>query len=48
VKFLLDENLSPLHAGTLLALGHDAISVVGVPSAMNLIGVTIGVTMGVT
>jgi predicted nuclease of predicted toxin-antitoxin system len=28
VKFLLDENLSPLHAGTLRALGHDAIAVV--------------------
>jgi predicted nuclease of predicted toxin-antitoxin system len=28
VKFLLDENLSPLHARTLRALGHDALSVV--------------------
>jgi hypothetical protein len=28
VKFLLDENLSPLHARTLRALDHDAISVV--------------------
>jgi predicted nuclease of predicted toxin-antitoxin system len=27
VKFLLDENLSPLHAQTLRGLGHDAISV---------------------
>ena len=28
MKFLLDENLSPLHARTLRALGHDAVSVV--------------------
>lgn len=28
MKFLLDENLSPLHARTLRALDHDAISVV--------------------
>jgi predicted nuclease of predicted toxin-antitoxin system len=28
VKFLLGENLSPLHARTLRALGHDAVSVV--------------------
>ena len=28
MKFLLDENLSPLHAKTLRALGHDAVSVV--------------------
>jgi predicted nuclease of predicted toxin-antitoxin system len=28
VKFLLDENLSPLHARTLRDLGHDAVSVV--------------------
>jgi predicted nuclease of predicted toxin-antitoxin system len=28
VKFLLDENLSPLHTGTLRSLGHDAVSVV--------------------
>ena len=28
MKFLLDENLSPLHARTLRALGHDALSVV--------------------
>jgi predicted nuclease of predicted toxin-antitoxin system len=28
VKFLLDENLSPLHARTLRELGHDATSVV--------------------
>jgi predicted nuclease of predicted toxin-antitoxin system len=28
VKFLLDENLSPLHAGILRSLGHDAVSVV--------------------
>ena len=27
MKFLLDENLSPLHARTLRALGSDAISV---------------------
>jgi predicted nuclease of predicted toxin-antitoxin system len=27
VKFLLDENLSPLHARTFRALGHDAVSV---------------------
>lgn len=29
MKFLLDENLSPRHARTLCALGHDAVSVVG-------------------
>lgn len=28
MKLLLDENLSPLHAGTLRELGHDAVSVV--------------------
>jgi predicted nuclease of predicted toxin-antitoxin system len=28
VRFLLDENLSPHHAGTLRALGHEAASVV--------------------
>ncbi len=28
MKFLLDENLSPLHARTLRALDHDAVSVV--------------------
>ena len=28
MKFLLDENLSPLHAQTLRSLGHDAVSVV--------------------
>lgn len=28
MKFLLDENLSPLHARTLRAMGHDAVSVV--------------------
>jgi len=28
VKYLLDENLSPLHARTLRSLGHDAVSVV--------------------
>lgn len=28
MKFLLDENLSPLHAKMLCALGHDAASVV--------------------
>jgi predicted nuclease of predicted toxin-antitoxin system len=28
VKFLLDENLSPLHARTVRSLGHDAVSVV--------------------
>ena len=27
MRFLLDENLSPLHARTLRALGHDAVSV---------------------
>jgi predicted nuclease of predicted toxin-antitoxin system len=27
MKFLLDENLSPLHARTLRAAGHDAVSV---------------------
>lgn len=27
MKFLLDENLSPLHAHTLRAMGHDAVSV---------------------
>lgn len=28
MKFLLDENLSPLHARSLRELGHDAVSVV--------------------
>ena len=28
MKFLLDENLSPLHARTVRKLGHDAVSVV--------------------
>ncbi len=28
MRFLLDENLSPLHVRTLRALGHDAVSVV--------------------
>jgi predicted nuclease of predicted toxin-antitoxin system len=28
VRFLLDENLSPLHAWTVRNLGHDAVSVV--------------------
>ncbi len=28
MKFLLDENLSPLHARTVRELGHDAVSVV--------------------
>lgn len=28
MKFLLDENLSPLHAQTVRCLGHDAVSVV--------------------
>ena len=28
MKFLLDENLSPLHAQTVRDLGHDAVSVV--------------------
>ena len=28
MKFVLDENLSPLHASELPALGHDAVSVV--------------------
>ena len=28
MKFLLDENLSPLHARTVRDLGHDAVSVV--------------------
>ena len=28
MKFLLDENLSPLHARTVRSLGHDAVSVV--------------------
>ena len=27
MKFLLDENLSPLHVGTLRALGYDTVSV---------------------
>lgn len=30
MKFLLDENLSPLHARTLHELGHDAVSVMEV------------------
>ena len=28
MKFLLDENLSPLHARTVRGMGHDAVSVV--------------------
>lgn len=28
MKYLLDENLSPLHAATFRSLGHDAVSVV--------------------
>jgi predicted nuclease of predicted toxin-antitoxin system len=28
VKFLLDENLSPLHGRTVRSLGYDAVSVV--------------------
>jgi predicted nuclease of predicted toxin-antitoxin system len=39
VKFLLDDNLSPLHARTLRALRHDAVSVVelGLSGAADLV-----------